>query len=74
MAKGLLNIKAKCNLAQGNPNGSTLRFTVNEQAIPGQQAGTTAMRVADTVINVSYKDKNKFKEFEIDKEYTITIE
>lgn len=71
-------IKAKCDLTQGQTNGSTVRFVVNATDVPapaGQPSPLNPpMRVADTVINMSFKDPKKYLSFENQKEYTITIE
>lgn len=67
MAKKTTTVKVTCMSANKNQNGAMLTFAA------GVNKGEKGM-TARTVVNVSVPEQDRANEFEVGKEYTVTIE
>lgn len=73
MAKKTLTVK--CERIQINTNGSVAVFVIPGPDAPPRQPGEPPQRTAKTAIQFNFAgDTKAVKDFDIDKEYTITIE
>ena len=73
MAKKTYNVK--CERTQSNNNGSAVAFVIPGPDAPPRQPGQPPQRTAKTIVQFNFAGDNKAaKDFEVGKEYKITIE
>lgn len=66
--------KAICETVNQGQGRGTAMFSIGGETIPAKEPGKPATRTAKTIISVNETDNKKVSDFEVGKQYTITIE